>query len=318
MRLSLAFHRQGLKVLHWGLHVQGLVGSDVVVEVLVLGELRAHFVKGQPSGVESPELRSRRVVGLFDAPVAFGAFGGQDEQWDARLAAGLLEVPPELGAAVHLDGLDGERQVGEHFGEEPLGVAGGGAGVGPGHHHFSEGAQGPELLDLRSGEVQGHVVDLHEFARRLGLHAGAPALGVAVEASPLLGLDAPAAEGAGPDAPQADALGQDAPDSRLAQGRPLAGQHDAHLGPAHEGEAPAHVPDRRLVPAPAEQGAPRCKPPLAGPAASSLRIGRRRSVAVPDAAGRGLTGSGGEMLHCATERRRSRTASPRPCGYRKR
>ena len=77
MGLGLAFHRQGLKVLHWGLHVQGLVGPDVVVEVLVLGELRAHFVKGQPAGVESPELRSRRVVGLFDAPVALGAFGGR-------------------------------------------------------------------------------------------------------------------------------------------------------------------------------------------------------------------------------------------------
>ena len=58
MGLGLAFHRQGSKALHWGLHVQGLVGPDVVVEVLVLGELVAHFVKGQSSGVKPPELRS--------------------------------------------------------------------------------------------------------------------------------------------------------------------------------------------------------------------------------------------------------------------
>ena len=44
MGLSLTFLRQGMKVLHGGLHVQGLMGSDVVVEVLVLGE--------EPLGVE--------------------------------------------------------------------------------------------------------------------------------------------------------------------------------------------------------------------------------------------------------------------------
>ena len=45
MGLSLAFRRQGLKVFHWGLQVQGLVRPEVVVEVLVLGELGAHWVK---------------------------------------------------------------------------------------------------------------------------------------------------------------------------------------------------------------------------------------------------------------------------------
>ena len=91
---------------------------------------------------------------------------------------------------------------------------GGGAGVDAGEHAAGEGADGAELLEFGAVEAHGHVVDLHEFAGRLGALAVLPASGVALgEVALALGGGAPLAEGAGPDAAALDGALENAPDA---------------------------------------------------------------------------------------------------------
>ena len=109
------------KVLHGRHHVQGSMRSEVVVEVLVFGEGSAGCGDGEFAGVEVPELDAGAVVGSFDAAIELRSSGRQDKLRDVELLASLLELGPELGAAVDLDGMEGEGQVLDHGLQETLG-----------------------------------------------------------------------------------------------------------------------------------------------------------------------------------------------------
>jgi len=61
------------KVFHRGHQVQGAVGSDVVVEVLVFGQGGRGVLDGHFARVEAPELSSGAVVGALDDAVDPGA-----------------------------------------------------------------------------------------------------------------------------------------------------------------------------------------------------------------------------------------------------
>ena len=58
------------------------------------------------------------ALGALDAAIQLGRARGQDEEADAACLAGLLEDDLELGAAVHLDGADGEGHGGSQAVEE--------------------------------------------------------------------------------------------------------------------------------------------------------------------------------------------------------
>src|SRR3989304_2750040 len=53
------------------------------------------------------------TLGTLDVAVELGGAGWKDEELDAAQAAGVLEPGHELGAAVDLDGLNGEGHAGE-------------------------------------------------------------------------------------------------------------------------------------------------------------------------------------------------------------
>ena len=172
----------------------------MVVEVLVFGEGSAGCGDGEFAGVEVPELDAGAVVGSFDAAIELRSSGRQDKLRDVELLASLLELGPELGAAVDLDGMEGEGQVLDHGLQETLGVTGGGAGIDTCHHVLADRRDGPELLEMRAVEGYRQVIDLDELAGLGGPGAVAPSLGVArVEGAALLQLDAPPAESAGAD-----------------------------------------------------------------------------------------------------------------------
>ncbi len=137
--------------------------SEVVVEVLVVGEGGSGCGDGEFAGVEVPELDAGAVVGSFDAAIELRSSRRQDKLRDVELLASLLELGPELGAAVDLDGMEGEGQVLDHGLQETSGVASGGAGIDTGHHVLADRGDGPELLEL--GAVEGHrqVIDLDEL-----------------------------------------------------------------------------------------------------------------------------------------------------------
>ena len=119
------------KVLVGGLAIQRRVRAHVVVEELVLGELRGDVGDGEGAVVAAPELDAGGPVGPLDAAVELGPSRRQDVEGDAPVLAGLLEVGHELAAAVDLDGGDREGHDLGHGREEALGVAGGGLGEGP-------------------------------------------------------------------------------------------------------------------------------------------------------------------------------------------
>ncbi len=96
----------GIKGLHRGPQVQGPVRSDVIVEVLGVGESGAGG-GGKFSAVEVPELHPGAVVGAFDAAIEPGASGRQDKLGDIEWLAGWLELAPEPAAAVDLEGVQG-------------------------------------------------------------------------------------------------------------------------------------------------------------------------------------------------------------------
>ncbi len=80
------------------------MGSDVIVEVLVVG-------KGCDDSAllaaveEVPKLDTGAVVGAFDATVESGSSRRQDKRGDIEGLAGWPELGPKPGAAVNLDGV---------------------------------------------------------------------------------------------------------------------------------------------------------------------------------------------------------------------
>src|SRR3990172_11548317 len=49
------------------------------------------------------ELLLMGTLGTLDVAVELGGAGWKDEEFDAALAAGVLQLGPEIGAALHLD-----------------------------------------------------------------------------------------------------------------------------------------------------------------------------------------------------------------------
>ena len=103
-----------LKILVWGFPVEGLVRSHVIVEVLVVVQCPAGVGDGELAVVEVPEFDAGAVVGSLHATVELRAAGRQDVEGDVEVLAGLLEVRPELAAAIDLNGQQGVREVGSH------------------------------------------------------------------------------------------------------------------------------------------------------------------------------------------------------------
>ena len=136
----------------------------MIVEVLVVGQCAAGVGDGEFALVEVPELHAGTVVGSFHAAVELRAPWRQDVQWDVESLAGLLEVRPELAAAVDLDGQQGVGEVVSHGLKEAFGVVCGGAGVGSGHELLADGGDGLELLELFAVAGEGQVVELHQLA----------------------------------------------------------------------------------------------------------------------------------------------------------
>jgi hypothetical protein len=96
-----------LKILEWSESVQGLVGANCIVDMLPGQE-------GLPQGgdleiaiVDLVELLGVGTLGPLHMAVELGGAGWQDEELYAQLLAGLLEISLELGAPIHLDGLEG-------------------------------------------------------------------------------------------------------------------------------------------------------------------------------------------------------------------
>ena len=110
--------------------------------------------------------------------VEFGRTGREFEQVDAAALAFGLEVGLELGAAIDLDGFDGEGHVGLELVEEALGVVCGGASPGLGAGPLCDGVMGGELLDGGPAGVgrDGEGVELDDLTGACGLAAQGPSV----------------------------------------------------------------------------------------------------------------------------------------------
>jgi hypothetical protein len=123
------------EVLGWGASGKGAVGAVVVVEMLEGLDVGGELLEGERQLMAGVELVAPAAIAALDgAPgsspgraIEFGRSGRQDEQPDAALGAGGLELGHELAAAVDLDGVERERQLGREPVEEQLGGLGGGA-----------------------------------------------------------------------------------------------------------------------------------------------------------------------------------------------
>jgi len=119
----------------------------------------------QRAGRDLVKLFGVGTIGAFDGAVEFGRTWRQDEQMEAALLAGLLELGSKLGTAVNLQGADGKRHAELQGVEELSGGLGGGAGVRlqhvPAGNHVASG----ELFKDHAGngtDVQG--IDFDQVA----------------------------------------------------------------------------------------------------------------------------------------------------------
>src|SRR6266851_8638988 len=86
---------------------QGLVWPKGVVNVFPFAEELVDLGEGGGGSKPVVELLFVGALGPFDMSVQFRGAWRQDEESNATLTAGVLELSHELGAAVHLDGSDG-------------------------------------------------------------------------------------------------------------------------------------------------------------------------------------------------------------------
>ncbi len=196
-------------------------GIDPVVEAVeVIGQF--------PGGIE---LVAPGAVGAFDVAVELRGTRRQCVEGDGAALTFVLENRLELAAAVHLDGLDGERHVGDEFVEEASGVSGGGAparfGAGLPAHRIAGG----ELLDERPAATggNGHGVELDYLPGLRRFQALGQTLRVrALTPQCARGLAAQVRRLAHHAAPHQ--VAQDATDHALADAHALALQHHRQLG----------------------------------------------------------------------------------------
>src|SRR6185437_11801684 len=103
-------------------------------------------------GGDLMELLGMGAVGALDVAVELGRAGRKDEEAEAELLAGLLEVGGKLAAAIDLHGPDGEGHAGLEGGEELGGGGGGGAGADFEHVPAGDDIAGGELLEHEARE----------------------------------------------------------------------------------------------------------------------------------------------------------------------
>ncbi len=91
------------------------------------------------------------ALGALDAAIQLRGARGQDEEADAACLAGFLEGGLELGAAVDVDGADGEGHAGHEPVEEARGGGGCSAGVGFQHVPAGDDVAGGEVFEHDAG-----------------------------------------------------------------------------------------------------------------------------------------------------------------------
>src|SRR5437016_2808198 len=79
-----------------------------VVDPLPLSQLAVEFLHLQRAGRDLIKLLGVSPLGALDRAVELGRSRWQNEQAQAALLAGLLEVGSELGTAIHLQSTDGK------------------------------------------------------------------------------------------------------------------------------------------------------------------------------------------------------------------
>jgi hypothetical protein len=125
------------------------------------------------------ELVAPRAVAAFDAAVELGHARRQDVELDILGLAGGFELGHELGAAIDLDALELEGQVGFQLIEEQRGGSGGGAIVGSADGPLRDRAIAGEVANgLGRGEPDVDRIDLHDLAGFFGLELAWQAYGV--------------------------------------------------------------------------------------------------------------------------------------------
>jgi hypothetical protein len=149
---------------------EGLMRADGVVDFLPVTEFAVEFFHFQGAGGDLVELLGVGAVGAFDGAVEFGRTWRQDEQMEAALLAGLLELGGKLGSAIDLHRADGERHAVLQGVEELSGGESGGPGVGledvPAGNHIAGG----ELFEDPRREWDARP----EYRLRPGRRAGKP------------------------------------------------------------------------------------------------------------------------------------------------
>ena len=136
-----------------------LVGEGVEPSVGVLEVVGVEL----PAGVE---LVAPSPVVALDMSVGLGRSGRQLEELDVAPLTLALEGGLELGAAIELDGGDGEGHVGLQLVEEALGVVSRGAPVGSGTGPLGHRIAGGELFDGGAPGTgrEGESIDLDDLA----------------------------------------------------------------------------------------------------------------------------------------------------------
>src|SRR2546429_6080163 len=107
--------------------------SDGVVDLCPVAKFAVELFHLQRAGRDLVKLFGVGTIGAFDGAVEFGRTWRQDEQMEAALLAGLLELGSKLGTAVNLQGADGKRHAELQGVEELSGGFGGGGGGGLQH-----------------------------------------------------------------------------------------------------------------------------------------------------------------------------------------
>jgi len=137
-----------------------------VVDPLPLSQLAVEFLHLQRAGRDLIKLLGVSPLGALDRAVELGRSRWQNEQAQAALLAGLLEVGSELGTAIHLQSTDGKGHAVQQGFQELGSGRGGGPRVGlddvPARDHIAGG----ELLEdyARQG-TRIKSIDLDEVSR---------------------------------------------------------------------------------------------------------------------------------------------------------
>src|SRR3990172_5192189 len=176
----------GGEVLGWGEHGEGLVGADGVVGAFPVAGGAGEARDGEGFEGEVVALLAAGTVEALDPAVELGAVGRVDEEEEATVTAGSLEVGHELRATVDLDGADREGHAHQCI-EGTHGERGGGVGGDGGSGKAADHVHGAELLHEITPKAQVDGIDLDEVAGAQGDVARGLARGMRAEPASTLG-----------------------------------------------------------------------------------------------------------------------------------